>query len=302
MGVYVCLSGNAIKQYVKLGGDLEMLMIMTYTDEVINITRLDLAADERDKKLILDYMIQCSRDEKIRTHTRNIEEYSSRKGKIAPAKCMYVGSRKSEQYVRIYDKAKEQYSAKHQPELYNAHWIRVELVLRRERARNAVKYIVESKGAGKELGECFAEMLNGYMQFIELDDTNITRCSVAEWWLNFLETLGSVKLFVTDEIKHVLERKIVWFYDNMAPLVSTMVDAIGDENVLRIIMAGKERRKREYGNMLEVYLRDENAMKLTEILGYEYETLANKYYDQGIQYDKSEKEPIKPRREPDMNK
>jgi len=108
------------------------------------------------------------------------------------------------------------------------------------------------------------------MQFIELDDSNISRCSVAAWWHDFLETLKEVKLFVTRESSHVMERKIIWFFDSLAPLMSAIIEGIGEKALLRIIRAGGTRRKREYEKMLDVYEREPFKTPLSALLGGRY--------------------------------
>ena len=270
MGVYVCLSGNALRQYAKLGGDIESLMMRTYADDEINITRLDIAADDEAGLLDIDKMFRYCTANQIRSHTRNRDLYSTRKGKVAPAQTIYVGSRSSEQFVRIYDKAKEQYDVNKEPEKYNSHWIRVEMVLRRERARAAVCAIMDALASGRTVGQCLAEFLNGFMQFIENDDSNISRCSVADWWTAFVDTLVAVKLFKSRDIAHVMERKIMWIFDTLSPLLDTVAESIGETQLLRIIKAGRGRRKREYDKMFETYAREEDKKSMPDLLGYRY--------------------------------
>ena len=268
MGVYVSLSGDGVRQYVNLGKHIDELLALIYASPDANITRLDLAVDDKeDNKLDIDNIINSSRLGLIRTNSRNREEYIKNIGQLAPAKTIYIGSRKSEQFIRIYDKAKEHYDPGKQLELYNSHWIRLEMVCRGERAKNALEFIINETAAGQSIGDCYAKILNGYMQFINNDDSNITRCSVAKWWIDFLDTLDKVKLYVTTRIKHVLERKLIWIHDNIAPLYSAIIEGIGTNTALKLIQVAKTRRKKEYNDMLKVYQDDVNRLSVQDLFG-----------------------------------
>ena len=90
---------------------------------------------------------------------------------------MYIGAPSSEFRVRIYDKALEQG--------VEGHWIRVELVMRSANANAFVEDMTNSENVGK----LAAQVINDKFSFIERDDSNISRCTVCDWWQNFVDEL-----------------------------------------------------------------------------------------------------------------
>jgi phage replication initiation protein len=258
MGVCVTMSGNGCRTYEQLGGDVLDLTFRVYSMERCNLTRLDIACDDKGGALDMPQMERYYKAGQIRSGFRRRQLVQQNNGSYDPACTIYLGSRKSDLMFRIYDKAKEHYDPQNDIDGYNSHWIRVEMQTRHEVTGNAIRHIRDGMVKGRTLGECVAEIIGGHIQFIEPTDRNISRCAVSGWWLDFLDTLNGVKITGKEEEKHVLERKLEWFWRSIVPVASTLTSAITERGMLELLAMGYMRRSKAQRNMLKVFKADAN--------------------------------------------
>lgn len=126
MGIWLEMSGQGCRAFESFGnGEYESIFQEVLDNpEQMNITRLDVAYDDHEGLLDI---------EEICTDTNNQEYVSRFRGwqviHSDGGSSVMLGSRSSEILIRIYDKAAERGFTDGQ------HWVRVELQLRRERAR-----------------------------------------------------------------------------------------------------------------------------------------------------------------------
>ena len=278
MGVFVSMSGSACRQYESLCGDMLALVRDVHSREKMNLTRIDIACDDKQGALDMNIMREYYQAKKIRSTCRKRKYVSEDDGSNETGCTLYIGSSKSDLFFRIYDKAKEQFNPRTHPEEYNSHWIRLEMVLRHDNAKNAVEHILTKMEAGKEFGECVAEMVNGHLQFIEHDDSNISRCSVAEWWPMFLETVNQVKVTAPDDVLHVYEKKLQWFFRSIAPTAYTLLKGMGEIPFLQMLAVSKQKQTVNQEKMLEVYQNDVVPKSIGVILGREFRRQVEKLY------------------------
>ncbi|MCL1807597.1 MAG: replication initiation factor domain-containing protein [Oscillospiraceae bacterium] len=253
MGVCVSMSGSGCRTYEQLGGNVLDLAIDVYRTDGVNLTRLDVACDDKDGAFDMDELIRYYNEKRIRSGCRKRQIVQCNDGEYAPARTIYIGSRKSDLCFRFYDKAKEHFDPKDDPDGYNSHWIRVEMQARHEVAENIIQHIYTGLLESRSIGESVAEILGGHIQMIELDDSNISRCSISRWWLDFLETVKGVKVTAKEEKEHIFERKLRWFYNSIVPLASALVSGIGERNMLELMQMGYTRRSKAQDTMLKTY-------------------------------------------------
>lgn len=86
----------------------------------VNVTRLDFAVDIRDANASPDDVELAWREKRVKTQARNMTpvEAISRKGQ-GQGKTVYIGSRASAAFLRVYDKGREQGT--------NEDWTRIEI-------------------------------------------------------------------------------------------------------------------------------------------------------------------------------
>lgn len=209
MGVCVEFSGQGCRQYETSGNrPLENLVRDIADSPDCNITRLDVAFDDIDKKG--EGLLDVRKIERLVRHDCYISKFGTRSGewsgkhsdggdKNPLAYSVYLGSSRSDVRFRIYDKSKERGGLDY-------HWVRFELQLRHESALNFIK----SPGT---VGYKYTGLINNYLRFIvpNKNDSNRRRWASPEWWTRFLSHSEKVSVFTKKDVDYdlsLLERYV----------------------------------------------------------------------------------------------
>lgn len=248
MGIHVNISGSSIVEVVKTFMETRKIntvfgeaydtfdtALVTFLKEIsacARFTRVDLAVDDLGANFYkLDELktILEKNDEKYKivSKFRNWQEICKREltGKKT-GQTIYMGSRKSETFLRVYDKRLEQMNKG--SEDLGIDWIRWELELKKERAEETVNMIIE-RG---EIGTIFTGVLNNYVRIVENTDSNVSRCPVSSLWEKFVSTVEKIRLYVAQAEK-TLEEKENWFKYQVAPtLAGIIVSKMGDMGIV----------------------------------------------------------------------
>lgn len=128
MGVHVSFSGRALRSLTEQGVTAVEMLVWSLENQG-RISRLDLAIDVFDVKID---PIALAKSERVKSEPGTARKWSYIQGHDGGTTA-YIGSRKSERFLRIYDKAAEQRRA---GEL----WTRFELELKSDSARAAAKH------------------------------------------------------------------------------------------------------------------------------------------------------------------
>lgn len=244
MGIHVIISGSAIMDVlqhfketistVSLFDD-ELVPSVTDFDNTIMIeflqrlrkigrlTRLDLAVDDRGSVYftvddIRNYIDRQEVVSKFRSF-RDISENTL--AGSCTGRSLYLGSRQSEIMLRIYDKQLEQNKkAVSEEDLVPDPWIRWEFEIKNDRANIAADMIVQHK----ELGEIVMSIMNNYLKIVVLDDSNRSRCSINPLWKKFLESVGKLRLYVSEFAK-TLKDKRKWLVHQCLPTLAGIIIA-----------------------------------------------------------------------------
>lgn len=128
MGVHVSFSGRALRSLADVGtSGIELLEWAL--NERGRITRLDLAIDVFDQAIDPIALAKCAR---VLVNPGTARKWSYVQGHDGGTTA-YIGSRKSERFLRIYDKAAEQ-------RIQDQNWTRFELELKSDSARAAANH------------------------------------------------------------------------------------------------------------------------------------------------------------------
>lgn len=234
MGVCVSMSGNGCRTFEtmsKLGAKdkqgsqsvaFPALFQLLTADETANVSRIDIACDDREGYLDMDEIIDRTRSNKINSRLLRRTINFSLNGKDKAGATVYIGAPSSDFRVRIYDKALEQG--------VEGHWVRVELVMRSANANAFVAEMTNSENVGK----LAAQVINDKFSFIERDDSNISRCTVCEWWKNFVDELDKVRLVSRDVIQHGVERIRSWIESQVGPSLYVLMKTMGIMDIYSI--------------------------------------------------------------------
>lgn len=141
-----------------------------------SFSRLDVAIDDKDGLLKMDDILACCQGERVVSPYKKIissEERDKDTGAVMGRQVTF-GTRQSDSFIRIYDKALEQGVA--------CHWIRVELEVRDRRAEVVARAIAKN-------GEAVPGILLNCLDFKERGSSvRRDRWPTAAWWTSFLGT------------------------------------------------------------------------------------------------------------------
>lgn len=127
-----------------------------------------------------------------------------------------TGSKSSDMYMRIYDKAIER------GYFDGRHWVRCELILKQDRAYTFIRNPVP-------LGEKFCGVILNYFRFLKPSkkDSNRWRWKMREYWENFLGAVDSISVFTPKTIEYNLPRLHHYVMEMAGNSVETYIRCVG---------------------------------------------------------------------------
>lgn len=129
MGIHVQYSGSCLTEISPTVDGLSVVLWHNALD--VKTTRIDLALDIRDGNLDLLALYDDFINRRVESHVKTASKIESTEGLT-----VYFGSRSSEGFLRVYDKAREQG--------VEGDWKRAEMEFKGTKARNVVKMLVEN--------------------------------------------------------------------------------------------------------------------------------------------------------------
>ena len=187
-GCCLNMSGQACREFETFSRSLDWPTLFSRLDLLDgNVTRLDLAYDDRTGVILLPRLAMDIADRNFIGHARRSERlYSDNIDDDIQGLTVYVGSKKSALFIRIYDKAAER--GFHPSE---CHWVRVEIQMRDDRAMMAAR----SVATDPNIGNVFAGILSNYLRVLQPTcDSNKSRWPTAEYWQQILHDVASLRL------------------------------------------------------------------------------------------------------------
>lgn len=241
MGVCVSMSGNGCRTFETMSAlapndkqgvansAFSILFELLASSPDSNISRIDIACDDREGYLDMDAVVCCVNENKINSRMTRRSVVTAWDGRERSGATVYIGAPSSDFRIRIYDKALE--------EGVDGHWVRVEMVMR---GKNANAFVAEAVNAGA-VGELAAQVINDKFSFIERDDTNITRCTVCGWWARFVGELAAVHLVARCVVRHTVERVNDWLEYQIAPSLAMILDTMGFARLFEMAVDARSR-------------------------------------------------------------
>lgn len=237
MGVCVSMSGNGCRAFetmsrltIKGAKDTQgtastafpVLFQLLAAEPSANISRVDIACDDREGHLSMDDIVRKVQDNEINSRMSKRALYLGYDGTRRSGTTVYIGAESSAFRVRIYDKALEQGES--------GHWVRVELVMRGENAQAFGRQLTNAESVGK----LAAQVINDKLSFIERDDINITRCTVCPWWRAFVDELESVRLVARETVQHGVEHIASWVEAQVGPSLAILFQTMGFPKIFEL--------------------------------------------------------------------
>lgn len=130
MGVHVIISGSALRMLCKDVGQSQQEILRSTLDAGASLTRLDLAKDAKGSSLSIS---QIYLNVEAKNYRGTARTFSYMKGHDG-GQTIYIGSRQSEKFIRLYDKAAQMGEM-------GTHWYRLELECKGAQARALASYL-----------------------------------------------------------------------------------------------------------------------------------------------------------------
>jgi phage replication initiation protein len=231
MGVLVEMSGNGCRAWEQFGtGDYDGLFKLisnnysTKSEErKMNLTRLDVAYD--DFKGLLDLEV-LKKDTEAQNFVSRFKDWQVIQGTSGDS--VIHGSRKSDVYIRIYDKRAQL----ELDEIY--HWVRCEIQLRKERAMGFINLpgVVDLK---------YFEVLNNYLRYtVPSDDTNVSRRANAPYWDKWLATSKKSSVYTKPGTDYNLNNLLGFAIGQGGAAISTAINILGVDSFMKLLFESRK--------------------------------------------------------------
>jgi len=201
MGVHVMMTGQAMHK-LNEGGYDTISLVPWCIEQDARITRLDLAIDVHEEPVDIIGLTRCKQVKG--------EEGSAKKWNLITGSdngvTLYIGSRKSEKFMRIYNKAAEM-------SLEGVMWSRFELEIKQDTCRTIAAAIVTLPR------EDLAQYVKGLMKglFNPVDP--------------FYQQIMNVPSVQVGSTKDPSDNTLKWLYDSVAKTLAKQMQLHSDENV-----------------------------------------------------------------------
>ena len=160
---------------------------------------------------------------------------------------VYIGSRKSDVFLRVYDKAKEQ-------GLDNTHWTRFEIQLRNDLATSLARLLCNSGDDEDLFIELSLGTLKGYIEFKDKNsDSNPSRRVRLPWWGKIVGDVSKVKASRVKS-ERTISSTVDWIERQVAPALAVTKDFYGfrfQDLLNDILRDGKSRWRAPHLAMLK---------------------------------------------------
>ena len=238
MGILLEMSGTGCRTFETFSShkSWEKIFDVFCHDDSYHITRLDVAYDDicnSDDSYILDMGIIVSdvRNKNYVSRFKSWEIVETDSGVSVG-----IGSKKSDVYIRIYDKSAERGGLDY-------HWVRLEIQMRRERCKNFLLLDVP-------IGERFCGVLLNYVRFLKpnFSDVNKSRWEIADWYKNFIGNAEKISIYTKRKIDYDLYQLEHYVTKQAGNSIYTYLSCVGMEKFMEKINNRKTKlsKKQEF--------------------------------------------------------
>lgn len=249
---YVNITGEGMRTLENVAKiDYKKLFAIISTDE-FHVTRLDIAYDDFEGVLNMNVVDKSLQECDYSTKFKNIERYFSYNGE---GNTIYFGSPQSKMRFRMYDKKAEQNDDN------IPHWVRFEMQLRDERAGEACRIYGNDNIS---LGQLYCGIMSNHLNFIVRDDSNVSRCSIQEWWAEFLGECEKISIYYKIEENYNYEKLSNYVVKTCGRAIEAFLKINGFDELKNIVESGKlpTKRKIKYDNLVKQMAAERIEIKL----------------------------------------
>lgn len=190
--------------------------------KLYHMSRLDVAYDDHTdifdiRKVESDYRKRNWVSNSIKgTLTVDVSKEKFPKGEYIDGISVMTGTKFSDMYMRIYDKAVERGYAD------GRHWNRCELVLKQDRAE---QFILNPE----EIGKKYRGVIHNYFRFVKPNkrDSNKRRWEMRDYWRRFLENAEKISVYTPKDIGYNLSHLHSYVMGQAGSSIETYIKCVG---------------------------------------------------------------------------
>lgn len=247
MGTHVILSGKGCRTFERNEPIISLIeRIKEYENKC---TRIDIAIDDKEGNIIdLKKITHDIKNANVVSKWKTSLERTKRNlkdGQIV-GKTIEIGSRSSELFLRIYDKAMEQ--------KIDGKWARMEVEVKGRKAVN-----LQNRLTIGNVGEIATGLINNYIRIVQPNkkDVNKSRWETKPYWKKIINTTEKVSLSQKKE-DATLEDIEKWIEKQVAPTLATIVMAKGGdmEYIYDQLGKGSKRLKAKHRSIINKEMND----------------------------------------------
>ncbi len=234
MGIHVQISGKGCRYLESLDNFDWNRFLGNLVYLGVKFTRIDVAIDQQNY-FDCDRIQRYLKTDRVCTRFRKYGETSTSYigSSELCGKTIYFGSRKSEIFIRFYDKGLESDG--------QIEGTRLEIVLRDGKANEFVfQYL--NRDNFYNLSYLTSKVINYYLRFIKCDSTRKERSSVANWWFDFVNTVEKLSLGKGKEVV-TLDRICKWFEKQVSTSLKLILETKGADYVDEMVKKAKFNNK-----------------------------------------------------------
>lgn len=205
---------RTFETYSKINFDV-LLNLCINVPQSYHITRIDIAYDDHTGVLDIDKIVHDCLYRNFVGKLHNGMIVDSFKREVDCWSVMF-GSKSSDLYIRIYDKARERKIND------GRHWIRCETVFKQDRALEFIKN-------SAPIGEKLRGILQNYLRFVvpNEDDTNKRRWNTRKYWSDFLGDVDKISVYTPKDVEYNLTRLGRYVFKQAGNSIETYIKCQG---------------------------------------------------------------------------
>lgn len=236
--IWLEMSGQGCRCFESYGtGNYEQLFELVRNDPAnVHLTRLDVAFDDMSGVFDIVHICDETRQEHFVSRMSRYQSIYSNGGNA-----VYFGSKKSNVFIRIYDKATERgYDSS------KLHWVRCELQLKDVNAKGFVDRLLHN-----DLSDVYLGVLKNYLSFrIPTNDSNKRRWPEARWWSEFLDNAVRISIWSKPGVDYNLSACERYVMTQPIGSIKTLIEIYGKEAFLEMVRKAPAPKNPKYKQLI----------------------------------------------------
>jgi len=136
-------------------------------------------------------------------------------------------------------------------------WVRCEYEFHNARAIAVLNMFIDL--SYDEFVRKYKQVVLGHLRFINVDDSNKSRCSTCGWWVAFLDTVRGEKLLCPAPHTVHFRKSYEWLKRSVLPTLWAIMACVGDRDFISFVREGRDNIGFRQVQLMEDYL-DSSSM------------------------------------------